>query len=137
MNYSKGLIANYTATLKSTLINSFRYGFIRESIGTIGNTDQTWSTFRGIDPGLGSTLNYSSEFQRPINTFWDDLNWTHGKHSLQFGFQSFADSKSDAEHDEFVQQRVYERAVAEHVGIGGTRFVTVESGEQWIPGRGL
>jgi hypothetical protein len=87
VNYSKGLIANYTATLKSTLVNSFRYGFIRESLGTIGNTDQTWSTFRGIDPSFGSTLNYSSEFQRPINTFWDDLNWTHGKHSLQFGFQ--------------------------------------------------
>jgi hypothetical protein len=87
VNYSKGLIANYTSTLKSTLVNSFRYGFIRESIGTIGNTDQTWSTFRGIDPTFGSTLNYSSEFQRPINTFWDDLNWTHGKHSLQFGFQ--------------------------------------------------
>ena len=75
-------------TIKSTLINSFRYGFIRESIGTIGNTDQTWSTFRGIDPSFGSTLNYSSEFQRPINTFWDDLNWTHGKHSFQFGFQT-------------------------------------------------
>src|SRR5580698_321969 len=87
VNYSKGLIANYTATLKSTLVNSFRYGFIRESIRTIGNTDQTWSTFRGLDPTFGSTLNYSSEFQRPINTFWDDLNWTHGKHSLQFGFQ--------------------------------------------------
>jgi hypothetical protein len=88
VNYSKGLIANYTSTLKSTLINSFRYGFIRESIGTIGNTDDTWSTFRGLDPTFGSTLNYSKEFQRPINTFWDDLNWTHGKHSLQFGFQA-------------------------------------------------
>jgi Carboxypeptidase regulatory-like domain len=88
VNYSKGLIANYTSTLKSTLVNSFRYGFIRESLGTIGNTDQTWSTFRGLDPTFGSTLNYSSEFQRPINTFWDDLNWTHGKHSLQFGFQA-------------------------------------------------
>jgi hypothetical protein len=59
VNYSKGLIANYTATLKNTLINSFRYGFIRESVGTIGNTDQTWSTFRGIDPTLNQTLNYS------------------------------------------------------------------------------
>lgn len=88
VNYSKGLIANYTATIKSTLINSFRYGFIRESIGTIGNTDQTWNTFRGVGPGLGTDLNYSKEFQRPINTFWDDLNWTHGKHSLQFGFQA-------------------------------------------------
>ena len=87
VNYSKGLIANYTATLTNTLVNSFRYGFIRESVGTIGNTDQTWSTFRGVGPGLGTDLNYSSEFQRPINTFWDDLNWTKGKHGLQFGFQ--------------------------------------------------
>jgi hypothetical protein len=91
VNYNKGLIVGYSAVISSTLINNFRYGFIRESVGTIGNTDQTWSTFRGLDPVLGGsspqTLNYSREFQRPINSFWDDLNWTHGKHTLQFGFQ--------------------------------------------------
>jgi hypothetical protein len=84
VNYNKGLIANYSAVITSSLINSFRYGFIRESMGTIGNTNQAWNTFRGIDQGI----NYSSEFQRPINSFWDDLNWTHGKHTWQFGFQT-------------------------------------------------
>ena len=51
VNYNKGLIANYSAVIKSTLINNFRYGFVRESIGTIGNTDLAWNTFRGNRPG--------------------------------------------------------------------------------------
>ncbi len=84
VNFNKGLIANYSAVITSTLINNFRYGFVRESVGTIGNTDLAWNTFRGIDQGI----NYSSEFQRPTNSFWDDLSWTHGKHSWQFGFQA-------------------------------------------------
>jgi Carboxypeptidase regulatory-like domain len=92
VNYNKGLIANYSAVISNTLVNSFRYGFIRESVGTLGNTDQPWNTFRGMDPVLGTggssgTLNYSSAFQEPINSFWEDLNWTHGKHAWQFGFQ--------------------------------------------------
>jgi hypothetical protein len=84
VNYNKGLIANYSAVLSSTLINNFRYGFVRESVGTIGDSDQPWNEFRGINQGI----TYSSEFQRPIHSFWEDLNWTHGKHTLQFGFQA-------------------------------------------------
>ncbi|HTC66160.1 MAG TPA: TonB-dependent receptor [Candidatus Acidoferrum sp.] len=86
VNYNKGLIANYSAVITNTLVNNFRYGFVRESLGTIGNTNLPWNTFRGLDPTFNHTLNYSKEFQRPINSFWDDLTWTHGKHSLQFGF---------------------------------------------------
>jgi hypothetical protein len=92
VNYNKGLIANYSAVITSTLVNNFRYGFVRESLGTIGNTDVTWNTFRGLGPELSSSdtsgVNYSKEFQRPIHSIWDDLNWTHGKHVWQFGFQS-------------------------------------------------
>jgi hypothetical protein len=91
VNYNKGLIANYSAVIKPTLINNFRYGFVRESLGTIGNTDLSWNTFRGMGPqisGLTGGLVYSTQFQRPTNSFWDDLNWTHGKHTWQFGFQT-------------------------------------------------
>ncbi len=84
VNYNKGLIANYSAVISNTLINNFRYGYVRESVGTIGNSNQAWNQIRGIDQGI----NYSSEFQRPINSFWDDLTWSHGKHSFQFGFQT-------------------------------------------------
>ena len=84
VNYNKGLIANYSSVLTPTIVNNFRYGYVRESIGTIGNTDVPVNYIRGIDQGV----NYSSQFQRPINSFWDDLTWTHGKHSWQFGFQA-------------------------------------------------
>lgn len=83
VNFNKGLIANYSAVLSSSLINNFRYGYVRQSVGTLGNSDQAWNQIRGIDQGI----NYSSQFQEPINSFWDDLTWTHGKHSFQFGFQ--------------------------------------------------
>ena len=43
VNYNKGLIANYSAVISSALINNFRYGYIRESLGTIGNTNQAWN----------------------------------------------------------------------------------------------
>lgn len=91
VNYNKGLIANYSAVITPTLINNFRYGFVRESVGTIGNTNVAWNTFRGVGPETSTAddlgVNYSKEFQRPINSFWDDLNWTHGKHTWQIGFQ--------------------------------------------------
>ena len=36
VNYSKGLIVGYTAAIHPTLVSNFHYGFIRESLGTIG-----------------------------------------------------------------------------------------------------
>jgi hypothetical protein len=84
VNFNKGLIANYSAVISSSLVNNFRYGYVRESIGTIGNSDLPVNYIRGIDQGIY----YSTQFQRPINSFWDDLTWTHGRHSWQFGFQS-------------------------------------------------
>ena len=137
VNYSKGLIANYTATLKSTLVNSFRYGFIRESMGTIGNTDQTWSTFRGIDPTFGSDAELFERIPAADQHVLGRPELDARKAQLTVRIPDIADSKSDAEHDELVQQRIYERAVAEYVGIGGTRFVAAESGEQRIPGGGF
>ena len=83
VNHSKGIIVQYSSTLRPSLLNSFRYGFIRESIGNLGitNQPQTYLTF-----GLNLTA-YSSSFQRPTHTFADDLTWIKGHHSLQFGTQ--------------------------------------------------
>ena len=69
INFNKGLIANYSAVITTTLISNFRYGYIRESIGTIGDTSRPWNGMRGINQGYY----YSSQFQRPINSFWEDL----------------------------------------------------------------
>src|SRR6476660_5564783 len=81
VNYNKGIIANYAATLSNTLINNFRYGYIRESNGFIGDSTQSWNLFRSIDQGITR----SSEFQRPIHNFLNDVTWIHGRHTFQFG----------------------------------------------------
>lgn len=83
VNFNKGLIATYTATLSPTLINNLRYGFIRESNGFVGDSTQNWNFFRGID--LGVTR--SSDFQRPIHNIYDDVTKIHGKHTIQIGGQ--------------------------------------------------
>lgn len=84
VNFNKGLIANYSGVLSSSLVNNFRYGFIRQSLGNIGDSDQSWIYFRGIDQGVTRT----TAFQRPIHSIADDLSWTHGKHLWQFGFSA-------------------------------------------------
>ncbi len=80
-DHSKGSVVGYTAVLSSTLTNSFRWGFTRQSYGVDGNTDVAWNTFLGLDQGIV----YSHSFQVPMHNLLDDLSWTKGKHALQFG----------------------------------------------------
>jgi hypothetical protein len=84
VNYSKGIIVNYSGVLTAALVNSFRYGFVRESLGNIGNSNQPWVFFRGLNDQTGAVTR-SSSFQRPTHTFADDLSWIRGKHTWQFG----------------------------------------------------
>ena len=86
VNYNKGLVVNYNAVLTPSLINNFRYGFIRESVGIIGNSDQDWIYFRGLNDQTGA-ITRTHSFQRPTNAFADDISKIHGKHTFQFGTQ--------------------------------------------------
>jgi len=81
VNYNKGFVVNYSGVITNNLVNNFRYGFVRESVGSIGDSNQPYIILRGITQGVTRT----SAFQRPIHTFADDLSWTRGKHTLQFG----------------------------------------------------
>ena len=83
VNFNKGLIAAYSWVISPTLLNNFRYGFIRESVGSLGNTSQSWNQLLALSQGI----NYSSSFQRPIHNFNDDVSWVRGKHTWQFGVQ--------------------------------------------------
>jgi hypothetical protein len=78
--YNKGLIAAYSAVIRPNLMSNFRYGFVRESFGTIGNSYQPWITFN-FTQSITRTQNY----QRPMNNFSEELSWIHGKHTVQFG----------------------------------------------------
>jgi len=84
VNYNKGSVVGYTAVLKSNLVNSFRWGFTRESVGDIGNSNEPWIFFRGLntDP---DAVTYSRDFQRPVHNIADDISWVKGSHTLQFG----------------------------------------------------
>lgn len=92
LDYSRGIIANYSAVLSNTLVNNFRYGFIRESIGNIGDSNQTYIIMRGITQGVTR----SQAYQIPSHNFVDDLSWTRGKHALQFGgaFSRYRDPRN-------------------------------------------
>jgi len=91
VDYSKGFTIGYTGTLRSNLINNFRYGYTRQSIGVLGNNDaQPFIFFRGLNDdsspanaSLAVTRSYN--YQTPVNNFTDDLSWIKGKHTLQFG----------------------------------------------------
>lgn len=80
-DHSKGFVFGYTAVVSPTMVNSFHWGFTRQSFGVIGNTDQQWNTFLGLDQGI----TFSHNFQLPLHNFVDDFTWTKGTHSFQFG----------------------------------------------------
>jgi hypothetical protein len=81
VDHSKGSAVGYTAVLGPSLTNSFLWGFTRQSFGVIGNTDQPWNTFLGLDQGIV----YSHSFIVDQHNLKDDLSWTKKSHAFQFG----------------------------------------------------
>src|ERR1700675_2655158 len=80
-DHSKGFALGYIAVLNPTMVNSFHWGFTRQSFGVVGNTNQQWNEFLGLDQGI----TFSHNFQLPLHNFVDDFTWTKGTHSFQFG----------------------------------------------------
>jgi hypothetical protein len=81
VDHSKGFALGYTAVLNSNLTNSFLWGYTRQSFGVIGDTNQSWNTFLGLDQGIV----YSHNFQVGLHNLKDDLSWTKKTHAFQFG----------------------------------------------------
>ena len=80
-NPSKGFVVGYTAAVGPKLVNNFRYGLTRQSVGITGNSNQPWNFIRGVNQGV----NYANAFHFPVHNIVDDLTWTKGKHTLSFG----------------------------------------------------
>ncbi len=83
VNASKGLSLGYTATLTNTLINDFRFGYIREALDKIGLQSQHYVQFRGLDNLAAETPTSSTSL--PVKNWVDDLTKIEGAHTLQFG----------------------------------------------------
>ncbi len=81
LDRSKGFVLGYIAVLNPSLTNSFHWGFTRQSFGIIGNTDQQWNTFLGLDQGLV----FSHSFIVGLHNLVDDISWTKNTHTFQFG----------------------------------------------------
>jgi hypothetical protein len=82
-DHSKGLAVGYTAVLKPTLVNSFRYGYIRQDQTEQGLQTTPIVEFRIFDDLV--PLTPTRAFQFPVHNWVDDVSWTKGKHTLQFG----------------------------------------------------
>jgi hypothetical protein len=80
-DHSKGFALGYTALLSPSKVNTFHWGFTRESQGFAGNANQEWNTFYTLSQGI----NYSHSFQLPVHNLLDDFSWTKASHTLQFG----------------------------------------------------
>jgi Carboxypeptidase regulatory-like domain/TonB dependent receptor-like, beta-barrel len=101
---SKGSVVGLTSLISPKLINNFHWGFIRQGLQTGGTSPYPGVFLNGIDdlvPFARSTTVFV-----PVNQFSDSLNWTRGKHTLQFGTDlfvirdnhiSYADSFSDVQ----------------------------------------
>lgn len=84
LNNSKGLITGYTATLRPTLVNDFRYGFIRQGVASVGQINQPY-VFFGNGPDPLFALTNSTRSTVPVHNLIDDVAWIKAKHTFQFG----------------------------------------------------
>jgi hypothetical protein len=82
-NNSKGIAAGYTYIIRNNLINNLRYAFIRQGVGNSGLNNQDFNRLRGIDDTIGITNTILTNV--PTHNFIDDVSWTKGRHTLQFG----------------------------------------------------
>lgn len=83
LNNTKGIIAGYTAALRSNLLNNFRYGFIRQGFVDVGLQSQHYINFRGLDNVTAQSP--STHTRVPVSNFVDDVTWSKGSHTMQFG----------------------------------------------------
>jgi Carboxypeptidase regulatory-like domain len=88
---SRAIAAGYSATIGANIINNFRFGLTRQAEDNLGNASLPIVTFRFLDdlhPSVGSvspTQSFTRNFHIPVYNWLDDLSWTKGRHTLQFG----------------------------------------------------
>src|SRR6185437_3195198 len=59
-----------------------RYGFTRQSIARSGDNSLPANFIRGLSQDEG---NYTTQFNFPVHNFTDDVSWTKGRHTFEFG----------------------------------------------------
>ncbi len=80
---NKGIVAGDTWTISPTLINDVRYGYVRQGYSNTGVGTGDYVDFRFMSTTSAETR--TSITTVPVNNIVDNLSWTKGKHSFQFG----------------------------------------------------
>jgi Carboxypeptidase regulatory-like domain len=80
---SKGIIAGDTWTITPTLINDLRYGYVRQGLSDRGVGNGDYVDFRFMSTASAETRTTITSV--PVNNIVDNLSWTKGKHTLEFG----------------------------------------------------
>jgi hypothetical protein len=80
---TKGFILGDTWVISPSLVNDVRYGYIRQGNSNHGAGTGDYVDFRFMANATAetrTTINWV-----PVNNIVDNLNWTKGKHSFEFG----------------------------------------------------
>ncbi len=88
---------NFDSTIKPTLLNQFKIGLQHPDLlqdSGVAAYPQVYPKQNGIiySPGFSSFTSpipgsIESELIDPVYTLGDSMSWTHGRHSIKFGFQ--------------------------------------------------
>ena len=82
LDNARGLAARYTAVISPTLVNALSYGYTRPSSASTGVSTPPVPSF-GFTAFTATPR--ASRNVSPASNINDDLTWTRGRHSIQFG----------------------------------------------------
>jgi Carboxypeptidase regulatory-like domain/TonB dependent receptor len=83
INNNKGIVAGETWTIKPTLVNDIRYGYIRQGYANSGIGVGDYTQFRFISQPIAETR--SDIISVPVNNIVDNVTWTKGSHTFGGG----------------------------------------------------
>jgi hypothetical protein len=83
LNNSRGFAVNYQAQISPTIVNTLRYGLTRIGVAQSGTTGESFDVRSFTDVQDFSVRPLSRVV--PVHEINDDLSWTRGRHTFQFG----------------------------------------------------
>ena len=82
-NNSKGIFVGYNGSFSPNLLNSLRYGFIRQSVNSYGQNPYSYNGMWNLDDQVSFAR--TTLVNVPVHQIVDDLTSIKGRHTLQFG----------------------------------------------------
>jgi hypothetical protein len=79
---TKGIAVGDTWTIASNWVNSARYQFSRQGYSNVAGAVGNFSTLSGSSPLPTGAATFTFV---PVHNFVDDISWTKGAHTIQFG----------------------------------------------------